>query len=97
MYYHFYDNGHFRIPAHLGVRTDRYKLICFYGDGKNEGDWQVRKDIFWELYDIQKDRQEKHNLYPDPAYASIVKDLKEELARLQRQYGDISAPQVKEM
>jgi arylsulfatase A-like enzyme len=97
MYYHFYDNGHFRIPSHLGVRTGRYKLICFYGDGKNEGNLQVRDDIFWELYDIQVDPQETKNLYHDPDYSSIVKDLKKELARLQRQYGDTEAPQVDQM
>jgi len=58
------------------VRTERYKLIHFYPVDE------------WELYDLQKDPQEMHSVYGDPAYAAIVQELKEELQRLQRQYRD---------
>ena len=42
----------------------------------------------WELYDLQKDPVEMHNLYADPAYAKIVEQLKRELQRLKKQLKD---------
>ena len=30
----------------------------------------------WELYDLDKDPREMQNVYADPAYAAVVKDLK---------------------
>jgi FPC/CPF motif-containing protein YcgG len=36
----------------------------------------------------EKDPHELHNVYPEPAYASTVQELKAALARLQKQYGD---------
>src|SRR5512134_2590934 len=33
MYYHYYEYpDHHRVLPHYGIRTDRYKLICFYED-----------------------------------------------------------------
>ncbi len=45
----------------------------------------------WELFDLRKDPREMHNLYHDPAYAGVVKQLKAELARLQQEVGDTPA------
>jgi hypothetical protein len=42
----------------------------------------------WEFFDLSRDPREMKNLYNDPAYAKIVKDLKAELARLQKECGD---------
>lgn len=67
-----------RIGPHRGVRTHRYKLIEYYGEGD-----------YWELFDLQNDPNELTNLYPDPAYASLVHDLTEELGRVRRQYQDL--------
>lgn len=50
---------------HFGLRTAQYTLARFYGP-KN----------FWELYDLKKDPQNLNNVYQDPAYAGIIKDLK---------------------
>ena len=66
-----------RNQVHYGVRTDRYKLIHFYFDIDA-----------WELYDLKNDPHELNNIYDDPANAELVKELKAELARLQKQYGD---------
>jgi arylsulfatase A-like enzyme len=42
----------------------------------------------WELFDLEKDPREMRSVYRDPAYAGVVRDLKAELARLQKQVGD---------
>ena len=42
----------------------------------------------WELYDLKKDPKEVKNIYNDPAYAGVVKELKAEIVKLQKQYGD---------
>jgi len=62
---------------HYGVRTKRFKLIHFYYD----------IDV-WELYDLQNDPQELNNVYNDPAYADAAEELKLELKRLRKVYGD---------
>ena len=53
-----------------------YKLIYFPELGE------------WELFDLEKDPHELKSVYDDPAYAETVKDLKAELERLRKQYGD---------
>ena len=59
------------------MRTDRYKLIHFYNDID-----------MWELYDLQSDPMEMHNLYGQAEYEPVVKELIEELLKLQEQYND---------
>lgn len=76
IYYHYYEMpGSHNVARHEGVRTDRYKLIHFYRLGE------------WELYDLEKDRNEMHSVYDDPAYAEVVGRLKAELERLRERYG----------
>jgi arylsulfatase A-like enzyme len=76
LYYHFYENQEHKVAKHIGVRTDRYKLIYFYENNE------------WELYDLEKDRSEMQNLYNDPAYSKIQDKLKETLKSLKQQYKD---------
>lgn len=76
MYYRYYHPGHHNVAAHYGIRTDRYKLI-FYN-----------KLNQWEMFDLQKDPREMHNVYADAAYAGVLKQLKGELARLKKQVKD---------
>jgi arylsulfatase A-like enzyme len=74
-YYHYYEfPAVHSVQRHYGVRTARHKLICFY---------QLDE---WELYDLEKDPREMHNVYDDPQYAGVVRELKAELERLRRQY-----------
>ena len=68
-----------RIGPHRGVRTARFKLIEYYGEGD-----------YWELFDLQEDPNELRNLYSDPASAKIVAELKEELLRLRHAYRDLA-------
>ncbi len=83
VYYRYYhDPGHHNTRAHCGVRTATHKLIQYW-----------KKDA-WEMYDLVADPNEQHNLLFDPAEAASpavaarFAELKAELERLQREYGD---------
>jgi arylsulfatase A-like enzyme len=76
IYYHYYERS-FGATPHYGILTDRYKLMHFYDPIDS-----------WELYDLQKDRNEMLNLYNQPGYTKIIADLKLRLKNLQRKYRD---------
>ncbi len=77
-YYHYYEYPAVHMAKrHYGIRTKRYKLIHFYYDIDA-----------WELYDLEKDPFEMNNVYGDPAYQDITRDLKQELQQLRDIYGD---------
>jgi len=81
VYYHYYEypHGWHDVRPHYGVRTDRYKLIHFYGE----------LDV-WELYDLEEDPHELTNLYGNAEYSEITETLLEQLRALQRDFGDDS-------
>lgn len=84
IYYHYYEYpGFHSVRAHYGVRTDRYKLIRFYGDINQ-----------WEFYDLETDPTEMHNRIDDPRAQPIVAELKAKLEALRAQYKDSSGPAV---
>jgi arylsulfatase A-like enzyme len=90
MYYrywmHLADHG---VPAHYGVRTHRWKLIYYYGRALGTaGSIDRDTPTEWELFDIAKDPHEMNNVYSDPRNAAVVQELKSELDRLQKLYGD---------
>ena len=78
IYYHYYDYPAVHsVRKHEGIATDRYKLIHFYGPG---GGKDVGQDIdYWELYDLKKDKFEVNNVYANPAYAAVLKDMHKRL------------------
>jgi arylsulfatase A-like enzyme len=76
LYYHFYENQEHKVAKHIGIRTDRYKLIYFYENNE------------WELYDLEKDKQEMNNLYGKREYAKVQASMKEQLVRLKKEYKD---------
>ncbi|MFC2076326.1 sulfatase [candidate division KSB1 bacterium] len=87
MYYRYWLHEH--RPAHYGLRTDRYKLIFFYGLPLGmTGAFEKPTKAGWELYDLKKDPEELHNVYVDPRYAGLVKDLKKQLNKLRQELGD---------
>ena len=97
MYYRYWmhnDNDH-HVPGNYGIRTDRWKLIYYYGQPLGmRGAHPPDSAPEWELYDMRKDPGEMHNLYADPRHASVVRDLKARLEDLQREAGDTPPPRA---
>lgn len=82
------DRSH-NVCAHYGIRTDRYKLIYYYGQPL--GKKGARKKTLtpeWELFDLKKDPMEMNNVYNDPKYAKTIKKLKHELLNIKATYDD---------
>jgi arylsulfatase A-like enzyme len=80
-YYHYYEYpGSHMVKRHYGMSTERYKLIHYYYDIDE-----------WELYDIETDPQEMKNVYSDPAYSNVRKDLHKRLQKLMTKYKDSKA------
>jgi arylsulfatase A-like enzyme len=90
MYYRYYMHlAQHSVPAHYGVRTERYTLIYFYGQPLGmSGALNKPTEPEWELFDRQKDPEQMRNVYRDPAYAGAVTMLKAELDRLRQEVGD---------
>lgn len=90
LYYRYWMHmAHHDNPAHYGIRTKTFKLIFFYGlplDAK--GALPERTQPGWELYDLAKDPHEMQNVYREPQYREVVKELKSELLRLKAEIAD---------
>ena len=90
MYYRYWMHlPHFKVAAHFGVRTERHKLIYYYGlplDAAGAVDEPTPPE--WELFDLKKDPGEMNNVYDDPSYGEVVTGLKGELVRLRQELGD---------
>ena len=85
-YYRYWMHmAHHDNPAHLGMRTKRYKLIYFYGCNYQGG---YQTPAGWELYDMKNDPHETRNLYHDPKHAKLAKSLKSWLAKVRKRVGD---------
>ncbi|NND05321.1 MAG: sulfatase [Saprospiraceae bacterium] len=76
-----------RVPAHFGIRGERYKLIFFYGTDK-DGSSENSTPAAWELYDMSTDPHEMNNLYDKPAYASLIGKMKQELKDARLELGE---------
>jgi len=83
-YYHYYEfpQPH-HVHPHFGIRTERYKLAYFY-DGLDS----------WELYDLEKDPTEIHNIYGDENAGKVKADLKQRLRQLMTAYKDTEALKI---
>ena len=74
-YYQYYEYpGAHCVRRHYGVRTDRYKLIYFYGIDE------------WEMFDLQEDPNEVNNIYGQSDFADLEASLKVRLTELREQY-----------
>lgn len=82
LYYHYYEYpAEHSVKRHYGVSTaDGWKLIHFYQDNDQ-----------WELYNLNNDPNELHNIYGQPGTEKVTKRLMKELVRLQKQYDDQDA------
>ena len=78
LYYHYYEYpAEHSVRRHYGVRTERYSLMHFYNDIDE-----------WELFDLEKDPQQLHNVYGQPGMEAVTAELMAELFRLQDLYKD---------
>jgi arylsulfatase A-like enzyme len=79
LYYHYYEfPDEHAVRPHYGVRTERYKLIHFYGEDYSE----------WELFDLQNDKNELCNIYGAEGTEQLADSLKGLLRELQVLYGE---------
>ncbi|MBQ8543388.1 MAG: sulfatase [Bacteroidaceae bacterium] len=79
LYYHYYEfPDEHAVRPHYGVRTERYKLIHFYGDNYSE----------WELFDLAADKNELNNIYGAAGTEQLTDSLKTKLRNLQVMYGE---------
>lgn len=81
-YFEFPDVSH-NVPKHRGVRTAQWKFIHYY-----EPPFKFKEEF--ELYDLQKDPEERVNLYGRPGMADVVKDLQAKMAQLRAETGDVA-------
>ena len=65
------------VRPHRGVRTERYKLIHFFTEPQE-----------FELYDLQADPNEDHNLYGRPQMQAISDQLKARIVELRKETRD---------
>lgn len=73
LYYHYYDYPAVHaVRRHDGVRTERYKLIHFYGKGEMANDEDINCN---ELYDLQNDPNELNNLYGKGGSEKIMSQM----------------------
>ena len=78
VYYHYYEYpAEHMVNRHYAIVTKDYKLIHYY----------FVEDT-WELIDRKKDPMELKNVYDDPAYAKVKKDLHRRLDELRKKYKD---------
>jgi arylsulfatase A-like enzyme len=75
--YYEYPSWHM-MPKNRGVRTERYKLIEYY----------EAEPKAYELYDLKTDPGEDHNLYGDPTYAELTKELLRRNEELRNETGE---------
>jgi uncharacterized sulfatase len=89
------------VPAHFGWRTERYKLIFYYGSDYMVDPGQRNKKAAedgnrywtntppgWELYDLEQDPNENENVYDDAAYSAIIDGLKSDLEAVREEIGE---------
>lgn len=76
IYYRYWTNHAIR-PAHFAIRSERYKLIFYYAKNLDMTDTEnFDFTPAWDFYDLEEDPHENHNLYNDPKYAPIIRQMK---------------------
>lgn len=78
VYYHYYEYpAEHAVKRHYSITTKEFKLIHYYYDVDE-----------WELYDRHQDPLEINNVYKNPEYSQISKEMKEKLIDIREKYGD---------
>jgi N-acetylglucosamine-6-sulfatase len=81
-FYHYnYEKQFPYTPNVRGVRTESWKYVHYpHGDGGPDRHLA-------ELYNIEFDPEERHNLINNPKYADVVRELQAELVRRMQETG----------
>lgn len=78
VYYHYYEFPYWHhVQPHYGIRTQKYTLAHFYYNMDQ-----------WELYDLDKDPNQLHNVANDPAYNEVMERLTKRLKKDMIHYQD---------
>ena len=91
LYYRYYDEAmKARVtppapPSHVGIRTDRWKLILFDGLRCTSG-FRASGDPIFSLYDLERDPREATDVYASTS-TKVVSKLKRELRAAMVLYG----------
>ena len=88
IYYRYWEHSPVR-PAHLGIRSNKRKLIYFYGEGLGKNNTSTSKTAkAWEFYDLEKDPLELKNEFNNPLYRDEIISLREELVKIKNSTKD---------
>ena len=81
LYVYYWEPNYPQTPTHFCLRGDKYKYITYYGL------WDTD-----ELFDIQADPTEQHNLIHDPAFAKTKKEMQDRLYAMMADLGGMNIP-----
>ena len=81
MYVYYWEKNYPQSPTVFSLRGDRYKYITYYGL------WDTD-----ELYDLQADPEEAHNLFHEPEYQQIATDMETRLYDMMDELGGSQIP-----
>lgn len=81
LYVYYWEKNFPQSPTVFSLRGDRYKYITYYGL------WDAD-----ELYDLQNDPGEQHNLLYDPAHASIGAEMERRMYAMMEELGGMEIP-----
>ena len=88
IYYRYWEHSPVR-PAHLGIRSNKRKLIYFYGEGLGKKNTSTAKTAkAWEFYDLEKDPFELKNEFNNPLYKDEIISLRQELVKIKNSTKD---------
>ena len=82
-YFEWPDVSH-NVNRHRGIRTTKWKLIHYY-----DPPFKFREEL--ELYDLERDPEERVNLANRPAMQATVKELQAKMADLRKELGSNDA------
>ncbi len=63
IYYRYTGEQTHSVPAHDGIRTERFKLVRFWDTGE------------WNLFDLGKDPAEMRSIHSDPKAAGVLREM----------------------
>ncbi|WP_440877108.1 sulfatase-like hydrolase/transferase [Thalassotalea sp. PLHSN55] len=81
---HMYQPKRVSIPPTVGLRTNKWKYVDFY------------KNDFQQLYNLESDPEEQHNLAQHPDYQTVLADLSARTDAYIKQYEDLRSAEVEQ-